>query len=188
LHYTMVELGTALILIWIFHYHVNNLGGRDLFSEWHVLRDVFFLTILIVIFVYDYLYGEVLIRMVVMGILIGFLVNWLPLHSSGPSMLIGMIVAAGFFLLQYLISRGRWIGGGDVWIGAMMGVWLGWPNVLIALFLSYIFGAIVGAVLLLTKKKKMESTVPFGVFLSVATFLTIYYGDPLIHWYLQLLK
>lgn len=188
LHYTVVELGTALALVVIFHYHVNSLGGQDLFSEWHVLRDVFFLTILIITFVYDYLYEEVLIRMTTAGILIGFLINLLTLHYSGFSMFLGMFVAAGFFLLQYLISRGRWIGGGDIWIGAMMGVWLGWPLVLVALFLAYIFGAAVSVVLLLVKKKKMGAQLPFGVFLSVATFFTIYYGTDVLSWYLNLLK
>lgn len=188
LHYTVVEFGTALTLVIIFHYHVNNLGGKDLFSEWHVLRDVFFLTILIITFVYDYLYGEVLIRMTAMGILIGFLVNLIPLHHSASSMLIGMALAAGFFLLQYLVSRGRWIGGGDIWIGAMIGVWLGWPQVLVALFLAYILGAITGIILLILKKKEMSSTLPFGIFLSVATFITIYFGDAIARWYLDLLK
>jgi prepilin signal peptidase PulO-like enzyme (type II secretory pathway) len=188
LHYTMVELCTALALLLIFNYHVNSLGNKDLFSEWHVLRDVFFLTILIVTFVYDYLYEEVLVRMTVMGIVIGFLINLFALHYSGWSMLLGMIIAAGFFLLQYLISRGRWIGGGDIWIGAMMGVWLGWQRVLVALFLAYILGAIVGVILLLTKKKHLGSALPFGVFLAVATFITIYYGNPILQWYLQMLR
>lgn len=188
LHYAMVELGAALALIAIFHYHVNNLGSKDLFSEWHVLRDVLFLTILIVVFVYDYLYEEVLVRMVVMGALIGFLINLFALHYSGFSMLLGMVLAAGFFLLQYLISRGRWIGGGDIWIGAMMGLWLGWQRVLVALFLAYILGAITGVILLLFKKKRFGSTLPFGIFLAVGTFVSIYYGNDLIQWYVQMLK
>ena len=188
LHYTIVEFGTALALVVIFHHHVNDLGGRDLFSEWHVLRDVFFLTILLVTLIYDYLYGEVLIRMTAMGIIIGFLVNLIPLHHSAFSMLIGMVVAAGFFLLQYLVSRGRWIGGGGIWIGAMIGVWLGWPQVLVALFLAYILGAFTGIILLVLKKKEMSSTLPFGIFLSVATFITIYFGDAIVQWYLYLLK
>lgn len=186
--YTLVEWAVAVLLVLIFIYHVNHLGQRQLYSEWHVLRDVFFLAILAITFMYDYLYGEVLIRMIFWGILIGLGINYFPLHYSGVSLWIGMAVGAGFFLLQYLISRGRWIGGGDIWIGAMMGAWLGWPQVLLAIFLAYVMGAGAAVILLVSGRKKIGSAVPFGVFLTTATLFTLYFGNTVIQWYLNLLK
>ncbi len=44
-----------------------------------------------------------------------------------PACNVAAVVGAGFFLLQYVVSRGRWIGGGDIRIGAMMGMMLGFP-------------------------------------------------------------
>ena len=171
--YAVTEAMLAILLVLIFIYHVNLLGRQQLYSEWHVSRDVFFLTILAITFMYDYLYGEVLVRMIFMGIVIGFGINYIPLHYSGYSLLIGVAAGAGFFLLQYLVSRGRWIGGGDIWIGAMMGAWLGWPQVLLAIFLAYMLGAGAAVILLISGRKKIGSAVPFGVFLTTATLFTL---------------
>ena len=100
-------------------------------------------------------------------------------------MLLGILVGAGFFLLQYLISKGKWIGGGDVLLGVLMGVILGWPNILVALMLAYILGATVGVFLLLSKKKNLQDQLAFGTFLSVVTLLVMLWGDKIVGWYLK---
>lgn len=183
-HYTAVELSTALLFVL-----VSYLFLRDVhFSEWHFLRDIFFLTFLIIIFVYDARYKEVLLRVVWPGLIIGFIINYFILGYPVDSLLIGSAVGGSFFLFQYLISKGRWIGGGDVRLGFMMGIWLGWPNILVALFISYILGALVSVGLLILKKKQWASEVPFGTFLAIGTFVTLYCGDNLISWYLGLIR
>jgi len=188
LFYFFIELSTAIALLLISSYHINSLAPASLYSEWHILRDVFFLSILVIIFVYDYLYWEVIIGLTFFSLVVGFLINYFPLHHSLSSLLIGLLVGTGFFLLQYLLSRGRWIGGGDIWLGAMIGVWLGWPQILAALLLAYLLGAATAIFLIIIKKKRMGSVLPLGVFLAVATFITLRYGEGMIQWYLNLLK
>lgn len=183
-HYTLVEFLSGLLLVFVAYIFLQKVS----FSEWHFFRDVFFLTILIVVFVYDALYKEVLLRVVWPGFFIGFLINFYFLNYSFESLAIGSALGGGFFLLQYLVSKGRWIGGGDVRLGFMMGIWLGWPNILVALFLSYIFGAIISVGLLLFKKKEMTSEIPFGTFLAIGTFFSLYFATDLINWYLGLLR
>jgi prepilin signal peptidase PulO-like enzyme (type II secretory pathway) len=104
------------------------------------------------------------------------------------SLALGALIGSGFFLVQYVLSRGRWIGGGDVRLGVMMGALLGWPNILVALFVSYILGAIVAIPLLIMKKKGMKSEIPFGTFLSVGTLAALLWGNQVINWYWNLIK
>ncbi|MDO8509647.1 MAG: A24 family peptidase [bacterium] len=183
MHYFLVELLTGLLLTAIIYFHNNYLA----FSEWWILRDVFFLTLLTVIFFFDYFYQEVLPRIVWPGAIIGFLINLFPLNYSLSSLLWGMIFGGGIFAIQYYISKGRWIGGGDVRLGIMMGAWLGWPNILVAIFIAYILGAIVGLGMMLAKQADRKTAIPFGTFLAVGTFVTMYFGTNIINWYLSFL-
>ncbi|OGH84040.1 MAG: hypothetical protein A2261_01170 [Candidatus Magasanikbacteria bacterium RIFOXYA2_FULL_44_8] len=183
--YPLVELCTAVLLVFIAWYHVRFLPQFEL---WRWLRDVFYITFLIVIFVYDALYQEILSRIVWPGVIIGFCINYFALGYSAGGMLLAAAVAGGFFLLQYIFSHGTWIGGGDVRLGVMMGVWLGWPAILWALFAAYIIGAIVSVFLLITKKAGPNTAVPFGTFLAIGTLCAIYQGQAVVGWYLGLLK
>lgn len=182
--YFAVELATGLLMVFVVEQHVKLVH----FSEWTLLRDVCFLTLLIITFVYDLRYKIILSSLIWTGTFIGFLINILVLNFSVNSLLLGMVLGGGFFLLQYFISNGRWIGGGDVRMGVMIGAWLGWQSTILALFIAYVLGALVGVALLLFKKADGKTEVPFGTFLAIGTFLTIYYGNGLVNWYLQLLK
>jgi len=183
--YPLVEIGTAFLLTLVGWYHANFL---PVFNFWWWLRDVFFLTVLIVIFVYDWLYQEVLVNLVWLAVIIGFLFNYYYHGFSVDSMVIGAFAAGGFFGLQYLISRGRWIGGGDVRLGFMMGVWLGWPSVIWALFVAYVLGAVAAVYLLVAKKAKRDTKLAFGTFLAIGTLCAIYHGEEMVNWYMNLIR
>ena len=93
--------------------------------------------------------------------------------------------ASAFFLLIFLISRGKWLGFGDVKLGFFMGLFLGFPNILMALFFAYLIGAIIGIGLIFAGKKTLKSEVPFGPFLVTGTFITLFFGNQIINWYLN---
>ncbi|OGH89787.1 MAG: hypothetical protein A2537_02295 [Candidatus Magasanikbacteria bacterium RIFOXYD2_FULL_36_9] len=181
--YPVVELSSGLLMMYIVQQHLKLVH----FSEWTLLRDVSFLTLLIIIFVYDLRYKIILSRVVWAGTIIGLLINIFVLNFSADTYLLGMIIGGGFFLLQFVISRGRWIGGGDVRMGVMMGAWLGWQNTLLALFIAYVLGALIGLGLMLFKKVDGKTEVPFGVFLAVGTLVALYHGTTIINWYVNLI-
>lgn len=183
-HYPLVEFFSGVLLVFIFERHLNISN----FSEWTLLRDVFFLTYLIIIFAYDFRYKLILSRIVWSGAVIGFVINVFFLNYSVVSLLLASLVVGGFFWLQYVFSGGRWIGGGDVRLGFMMGIWLGWPNVLVALFLAYIIGATIAVFLILSKKVNAKTEIPFGAFLALGTFIALYYGSDIITWYSGFLR
>ena len=91
-----------------------------------------------------------------------------------------LIFGGGFFLAQFLISKGQWIGGGDIRMGALMGFFLGWPQILVALFFSYIIGAIIGVSLIILKKKTWKSEIPFGVFLTIGAIISLFFGEQIL--------
>lgn len=68
------------------------------------------------------------------------------------------------------------MGAGDIEIAAVLGLWLGFPKVISGLWFAFVIGGIYGTYLLLTKKAKLKSQIPFGPFLIlggvIAKFLT----------------
>jgi leader peptidase (prepilin peptidase)/N-methyltransferase len=67
-----------------------------------------------------------------------------------------------------------------------MGLFLGFPKILVALFFSFFIGAIIGIGLISTKKKTLKSQVPFAPFLITGTFIALFLGQKIIDWYLTL--
>ncbi|KKU86521.1 MAG: Type 4 prepilin-like protein leader peptide-processing enzyme [Parcubacteria group bacterium GW2011_GWA2_47_9] len=95
--------------------------------------------------------------------------------------------AALFFYAIFAFSRGKWMGFGDVKLALLMGLVLGFPLVLVALFTAFLTGAAMGLGLVLLKQKNMKSEVPFGPFLVAGTFIALFWGQQIIDWYWHLL-
>lgn len=179
--YFIVELLTAVALTALVWFH----GTTYSQSYWPFLRDCFFVVLLIVTFFYDAKHGIILSGIVWAGTLLGLWFNIFKLGMDYKSLALGAVVGSGFFLLQYVVSKGRWIGGGDIRLGVMMGAWLGFPQVVVALFFSYIIGAICAVPLLITRRKGLMSEVPFGTFLSVGTVIALFWGQRILDAYLK---
>ena len=81
-----------------------------------------------------------------------------------------------FFLLLVIITSGRGMGMGDVKYSFFMGFLLDYPKIAIAFYLSFLTGALLSLILVLIGKKSMKSTIAFGPFMVVATFISYIYG------------
>lgn len=84
--------------------------------------------------------------------------------------LIGALIAWTIFAALSFFSQETWMGWGDAWLAAIIGLAVGIEGLLFALTLSFGFGALFSVVLLLRKQAGMETRVPFGPFLAVGTF------------------
>lgn len=100
------------------------------------------------------------------------------------SSLTGAISGLGIIAIIILISRGG-MGAGDMKLFAVLGIVLGFKNVLLTFFLSCIIGSVFGVVLILIKFIKRNQPVPFGPYIVLATLLTYFYGEKLIDWYIN---
>jgi len=105
--------------------------------------------------------------------------------ALGLSVMIG--IAGGLFLAIVLLSRGG-MGGGDVTLIAALGFVIGIKYILLTIFLSFILGAIISIILLVTKLKTRKDPIPFGPFIVLAFFITVLWGSEIINWYFNLLS
>jgi len=101
---------------------------------------------------------------------------WQAANGNGLDALYGAAIGGCFFGLQYLVSKGRWIGDGDIWLAMAMGAWFGWWGLLIALYGAYIGGGLIALVLLLLKVWKRGQRVPFAPFLALGGIIAIAVG------------
>ncbi len=92
-----------------------------------------------------------------------------------------------FFFALVLITKGRGMGFGDVKLVFPLGLILGFPNSLVALFVACVSGAIVGMILIWRKDKKLSGIIPFGPFLIFGSIVALVWGDKLMKWYLSFL-
>lgn len=110
----------------------------------------------------------------------------LALVSFGSNILTGFGIGS-FFLAIIILTSGKGMGGGDAKLGFFIGIALGWPLAIFALFVAFLTGAIGSVMLILLGKKNLKGSVPFGPFLALGTVITVLYGKPLLEAYLKAL-
>jgi len=99
---------------------------------------------------------------------------------------LSVAVAGGIFYGLFQLSDGRWIGGGDVKLGILIGLILGDPYLaFLVLFLASLLGTFVIAPGMVLKKFTAKTKIPFGPFLIVATIIVQLVGLSTIEWYKQ---
>lgn len=99
-------------------------------------------------------------------------------------MALGALLGGGFFLAQYVVSRKRWVGSGDIFLGVALGILLGWRMMALALLLSYLLGSIGAIPALIRRHGAMNQTIAFGPYLVAAAFVAWLWGPSLVQWYL----
>jgi prepilin signal peptidase PulO-like enzyme (type II secretory pathway) len=152
----------------------------------HLLRDWIFTAFLVLIFTYDLRYMLIPDRFTIPAMGLAILLNLWGGILPAWSMLAGAVVLAGFFWIQFTLSRGNWVGGGDIRMGALMGCMLGLHQGIVALFLAYVLGAIIGVVMMMCGKATRKTPVPCGSFLAAGTLLTMGVGESILLWYFHL--
>jgi len=198
--YPAVEISTALIFLLISNFQFSIFNKFSIFNFQTILYLVYlFITssLLIVIFVYDlkhYIIPDSIIFSAIGLVFLFWILDFGICNLFGIwcfefeilNPLISGLVAAGLFLFIILVSRGKWMGMGDVKLAFFMGLFLGFPQIIVALFLAFLIGAIIGTGLVLAKKRVLKSEVPFGPFLVTGTFIAFFWGEEIIQWYLNL--
>ena len=170
--YPAVELitGVLFVLSYFLNYELRITNYEFIIQ---LLRDFFLIAVMIVIFIYDLRWYLILDIITLPACLVMLIFN-LILGFSLWGLLLSGIIGGSFFFVQFIISRGRWIGGGDIRLGLLMGLALGWPGVLLAIIISYFIGSIIGLSLIALGKKQWGSEVPLGVFLTVGAVITLF--------------
>ena len=98
---------------------------------------------------------------------------------------IGFFAVSVFIEIIIIVTRGRGMGGGDMKLMATAGLMLGWKEIILAFILGCILGAIIHV--LRMKIKGAQRVLAFGPYLSLGILITVWFGTPLITWYLGML-
>lgn len=179
--YPLVEVITAVLFILTFLHDSYQ-------SQFSLLlaRDWLLVATLVIVFVYDFRWQLIPMTLIwpmcfvffIFNILLGF--SWLAIIISG-------LVAAAFFLAQYVITKRRGLGEGDIWLGLLLGI--SFPSLsqlFLIMVLSYGIGATVSLFLLSLEKKTGKSRIALGPFLAIGAIITLIWGETIIGWYLGL--
>jgi leader peptidase (prepilin peptidase) / N-methyltransferase len=184
--YPVVELVMAALFLFFWFKQLNFtwLNISDLFivlnsTSFYLELGFLYLVsfVLLVIFVFDLRYYLVSTLLVWPATLIFLILN-IALGFSWYLILINMAGAGLFFLLQFVITRGKGIGEGDIWLGVLLGaIFPQIAHLVFAIFSAYIIGSLTGVSLILLGRKSWGSKLPLGVFLAFGAILTLILGE-----------
>ncbi len=174
----ILMLLTAVIYVTLIH----TFGIKETIIANLDLIKFFILTpMLLCVFIIDYKLQIIPNRLNLTIFEIGFLFAFLYGLSNVAitiNMLLGMLAGGGIFLaitlLGGLFYGKEAMGFGDVKLMGALGLYFGLSNIIIITLVSFLIGAVLSIVLLITKIKKSDEYIPFGPFIVMATFISMY--------------
>jgi leader peptidase (prepilin peptidase)/N-methyltransferase len=92
------------------------------------------------------------------------------------------LLFSGFFFFYLKIRKIEGLGFGDIKMVLLMGLFLGLHRLIVAIFLASLSGLLVGIFLIIFKKKNLKSALPFGPFLSLGSYISIFWGPGILAW------
>jgi prepilin signal peptidase PulO-like enzyme (type II secretory pathway) len=180
----LIELGTAATFL-LFAYFWIGAFGLSLAGILLLVLWLAALTMLVILFVYDLkwflLPDKVVFPLIALSavIALGSLISTssLDLLAIG-SLLVSVGILGGLYFVLWFVSKGRWVGFGDVKLGLALGLLLmDWRLAFLTLFLANLIGTLVVLPGLITKKMSRTTQVPFGPLLIVGFFVSMVFGQ-----------
>ncbi|MFA5917423.1 MAG: prepilin peptidase [Candidatus Gracilibacteria bacterium] len=156
----------------------NGIGFKDMVIT--ILLYIFILSSLYIIILKGLkeLYDVLILSFVILLIVIFKTYLFIDIYSIPVmSSILGVLLIFSFLFFQIIISKGTWMGGGDLRIAMLMGLILGNSYSFPGIMLAYISGSIIGILIIVIQKvkkiKEVTTVIPFGPFLGIGLFLTI---------------
>lgn len=92
----------------------------------------------------------------------------------------GALVFAAIFFFYLKVRKIEGLGFGDVKLMVMLGAFLGMERLVVAILLASFSGLLVGVFFILFRGKDLKMALPFGPFLSLGAFLSLFWGDAIL--------
>lgn len=184
--YPLTEIATGILFFLSFNAIPKNIFFENfalhLFSSWALIL------ILLPISIIDYEFLWIPNSITMIGCLFGFSASIFYAILNNQNIVITIFETLisgilGFLIIILIIKFGSLIfkkpsmGLGDSKLAGMLGLWLGFPGVIISIWLSFIISGLFVILGLASKKIKKGQLIPFGPFLSIAGFLIWLYGE-----------
>ncbi|HEX3015938.1 MAG TPA: prepilin peptidase [Desulfobacteria bacterium] len=175
--YPLVEALTGMLFVLAYRYDGLSAG---------LIVHLVFLCLLVVIAFIDLEHLIIPNKLVLPGTVLGLLFT---LITHSPTPISGFLSALGaglfFFIIWFFYPQG--MGEGDIKLALMLGAFLGWPLIPIAIFIAALSGTIVGVIYITTKGGGRKTQIPFGTFLAFGSVVALFYGERLVSSYLRLI-
>lgn len=180
IQYPIVELITGILFLILY----LNFGFTIRFVFYIFLISILMITSLIDLNT-EYIYETISI----IGGIGGVLFIAYSYFSQGEVLtyILGSLLAGGIISIFAFLGAMGW---GDVEIAFVCGLYLGLYNSIVMIFLSIIIGGVVGSILLITKKKKLntKATMPFGPCIALGAFISLVYGNLMSNMFLNYIQ
>ncbi len=183
--YVLAELGTGALYVATYIFVSQHGGLLHSLNLLSLVYDLFIISALIAIFICDMKYGIIPDKIVFPAIIGSFIYLFLtPYNFLQSNVLIPHLLSAlaafAFFFFLFLITKGRGMGFGDVKLVFLLGLFLGFPQIVLSLYIAFLTGALIASILIIGKQKKLRgTTIPFGPFLVFGTIICFFYGQSL---------
>lgn len=184
----LIEVGVALFFVVSFLFwpiELTNQFAIIHFGLWLVSG-----VLLAVLWAYDFkwflLPDSINIALAVLGAAVAAIIIFTApnIIETSLSVLASVGVMAGLYGLLYLMSKGRWVGFGDVKLGVGLGLLLSdWQLAVVALFAANFLGTLIVLPGVLSGKLKSGARVPFGPLLITGTAVSQLFGAAVVSWY-----
>ena len=163
-----------IIYVWLY----INYGMAQKFIQ------IAFLTIMLsLVTIIDMKYNVIPNSITAIILIFGVLFNLLNNEISSSSMLIGFfVISLPLFFIAIILKDS--MGGGDIKLMAVSGVFLGWQNIILAFLIGSLVGSLVSIILILLRKINKNEMIPYGPFLAMGIYTSSLYGDVIIRWYI----
>lgn len=176
-NYILMLLTAAIYVSLIYVYGIQ----ETLIANFDLIKFMILTPMLLSAFVIDYrlqiIPNRLNLTIFEIGIIFAFLYGLSDVAIT-INMLLGMLAGGGIFLLITLLGGLFYgkeaMGFGDVKLMGALGLYFGLSNIIIITLVSFLIGAILSIILLVSKLKKSDEYIPFGPFIVIATFLSMY--------------
>ena len=188
--YPFIEVSTAVLFIGSYVLWPEPIVGHNLFIfiMWQIL-----LIGLTALAIYDIkwmlLPTKIIYFLYIPALLIMFTNVYYSSHRINEILLyfLSFLIGGGIFYLLFHISKGKWIGGGDVRLGFLLGLIAGTiQSSLLLIFLAALIGTLVSLPFMIKGNLKKTSIIPFGPFLIIALIIVQLEGVNIINLYTRL--
>ena len=182
--YAAVEFLTGILFILVYNVHSISL------ETVYYLILVSLLVIITFIDIDHYIIPD---GIIIFGLVTALILNILGIGIPIKESLIGSIICGGGMLILIhlieLVVKKEVMGGGDIKLFAMIGLFLGIKGGILTIILSVYIGAIYGVGIIIYSKlnnKEYNSMIPYGPFISVGAIIVLLYGNNILNWYSNL--
>ena len=176
-NYILILLTTVIYVTLIYVYGIKD----TIIANLDLIKFMTLTPMLLSVFVIDYklqiIPNRLNLTIFEVGLIFTFIYGLSNIAIS-INMLLGMLVGGGIFLLITLIGGLIYgkeaMGFGDVKLMGALGLYFGMSSIIVITLLAFLIGAILSILLLISKKRKSSEYIPFGPFIVIATFISIY--------------